>query len=179
MVGDCEMEEDGSWEFLKVFANSVRIEIIRLLLQFEIMTLSDVRDKLASLCGRDITLPGVLKHLKLLENRGIVRRERGWVLEEPDARTTVYFPEGRERIRQMLRQLEDALGCLQAGIAFRETAKLARKVQRRAPAISREDKRRLETLLSRCESEDVVRCLTEDELKKVKFWKMMMPLLDC
>ena len=171
------MGKDEVRKLLQVLASSVRIEIIRLLLQFEIMTLSDVQDKLAALCGRSMSLPGVLKHLKQLENLGIVRRERGWILEEPDARTTVYFPEGRERIQQILQQLEDTLGLLRAGVVFRETAKLARRIQQRAPAISSKDKRRLETLLARCESKDVIKCLTEDELKKVKFWKMMMPLL--
>lgn len=171
------MEEGQVWEFLQAFVSGVRIEIIKLLLQFEIMTLSDIQNKLASLCHRDMTLPGVLKHIKQLENLGLVRREKGWVLEEPDARKTVYFLEGRERVERVLQQLENTLDCLRAGVVYNETAKFARGVQLRAPSISREDKRRLETLLAQCESKNIVKCLTEDELKKVKFWKMMIPLL--
>lgn len=171
------MGKDEVRKLLQVLASSVRIEIIRLLLQFEIMTLSDVQDKLAALSGRSMSLPGVLKHLKQLENLGIARRESGGLIDPPDARTTVYFPEGRERIQQMLQQLEETLSLLRAGVIFHETAKLARRVQHWAPAISSKDKRRLEALLAQCESKDVIKHLTEDELKKVKVWKMMIPLL--
>lgn len=163
------------WKLLHVFENNVRIEIVKLLLRFEMLSLSDIGDKLEAIHGWKITLPGLLKHIRELEKIGIIRQESGIYLEVPDARKTMYFIEGKERVQQILRQLETIISnLLQAGVVFHQTAMLARKVQRTTPRLFKEDKKRLEILLTQCESEEVSAFLTEDEKKKVKFWKMMM-----
>jgi len=167
------------WRLLRVFENKVRVEIIRLLLQFEMLSLSDVARKLEAEHGRKITLPGLLKHMKELEDAGIVQRESGAFLPTPDARKTVYLLEGKERVEKALQQLENNVGkLLLAGAIFSETAKLARKVQGMRYKFVKEEKNRLEFLLAQCESEKVYNCLTEDERKKVKLWRMMMTFLE-
>lgn len=166
------------WKLLLVFANRVRVEIVRLLLQFEWMCLSEIAEKLESDYGWKMTLPGVLKHMKELEDAGIVRHESGIFAEKPDARKTLYMLEGKERVEKILQQLEDTLtNLLVAGIIFSETAKLARNVQWRGDRLFKEERERLESLLARCESEKVESYLTEDEKKKIKLWRMMMTVL--
>jgi len=170
--------EADLWKLLRVFENKVRVKIVKLLLQFEWRSLSDIARKLESDCGWKMTLPGVLKHMKELEDAGIVRRESGVFAEKPDARKTMYLLEGKERVEKILQQLEDIiLNPLQAGVIFKETAKLARKVQRMGPRPLREEIRQLESLLAQCESEKVQIHLTEDEKKKIKLWRMMIKLL--
>ena len=167
------------WRLLRVFENNVRVEIVRLLLKFEMLSLSDVAKKLEVEYSRKITLPGLLKHMKELEGAGIVQRESGAFLPTPDARKTVYWLEGKERVEKILRQLEDNVGnLLLAGALFSETAKLARKVQGTRHKLVKEEKERLEYLLNQCESERVHSHLTEDERKKVKLWRMMMTFLE-
>lgn len=166
------------WKLLSVFENRVRVEIVRLLLQFEWRSLSGIARKLESDYGWKMTLPGVLKHMKELEDAGIVRRESGVFLPKPDARKTIYLLEGKERVEKILQHLEENVGnLLLAGVVFHETAKLARKVQGMGPRIIKDERKRLESLLARCELEKVYNCLTEDEKKKVKLWRMMMTLL--
>lgn len=163
------------WKLLHVFENRVRIEIVRLLLRFEMMSLSDVAEKLEDIHGWKITLPGLLKHIRELEDIGIIRQESGIYLPEPDARKTIYFLEGKERVQEILQQLGSTIhNLLRAGVVFHETSKLAQKVQRRAPRLFKKDKIHLEALLAQCESEEVNKYLTEDERKKVKFWRMMI-----
>jgi len=166
------------WKLLLVFANRVRVEIVKLLLQFEWLSLSEIAEKLESDYGWKMTLPGVLKHMKGLEDAGIVRHESGIFAEKPDARKTLYMLEGKERVEKILQQLEDTLtNLLVAGIIFSETAELARKVQWRGDRLFKEERERLESLLARCESEKVESYLTEDEKKKIKLWRMMMTVL--
>jgi len=171
--------EVDSWKLLHVFENKVRVAIVRLLLQFEWRSLSEIAKKLESDYGCKMTLPGVLKHMKELEDAGIVRRESGIFAKVPDARKTLYMLEGKKRVEKVLQELEDNIvNPLAAGVIFSETAKLARKVQGIGVRVAREEKRRLKSLLARCESEKVDSYLTEDEKKKVKLWKMMMALME-
>jgi DNA-binding transcriptional ArsR family regulator len=167
------------WKILRVFGSRVRVEIVRLLLQFEMISLSDIAKKLEDKYSLKMTLPGLLKHMKELEDAGIVQRESGAFLPTPDARKTVYLLEGRERVEKILQQLESNVGnLLLAGAIFSETAKLARKVQGIGPKLVKEERNRLESLLARCESEKVQSHLTDDEKKKVKLWRMMTKFLE-
>lgn len=164
-----------SWKFLHVFESEVRRGIVRLLLKFEWRSLSDIARELESDFGRKISLPGVLKHMKELEDAGLVRRESGIFTEKPDARKTIYLLEGKERVERILEQLEGNVGnLLSAGVVFSETAKLVRRVQEMGPRLVKVEKNRLESLLVQCESEKVYSCLTEDEKKKVRLWRMMI-----
>ena len=166
------------WKFLHVFENKVRVEIVRILLQFEWRSLSEIAQKLESDSGLKMTFPGVLKHMKELEDAGIVRHESGIFAKKPDARKTLYLLEGKERVEKLLQQLEENIrNPLLAGKIFSETTNLARKVQGMGPAVGKEGRERLESLLDQCESEKVYSYLTEDEKKKVKLWRMMMRLL--
>jgi len=170
--------EVDSWKLLRVFDNKVRVEIVRLLLQFEWRSLSDIAKKLERDCGWKMTLPGVLKHMKELENAGIVRHESGVFAEIPDARKTIYLLEGKERVEKILKQLEEnILDPLVAGAIFKETARLARKAQGLGPGLSREEINQLESLLAQCESGKCQIYLSEDEKKKTKLWRMMIKLL--
>jgi len=171
--------EVNPWKLLRVFESYVRVAIVKLLLQFEMMSLSDVARKLEGESDRKMTLPGLLKHMKILEDAGIVQKESGAFLPTPDARKTVYLLEGKERVEKIVEQLESNVGnLLLAGVSFSETAKLARKVQRTRYRLAREERKRLEFLLDQCESERVYNHLTDDEKKKVKLWRMMMTFLE-
>lgn len=170
------LEVDG-WELLKVFQSKIRIEIVKLLLRFELVSLTEIAKKLENQ-GSKMTLPGVLKHMRELENAGIVRHESGIFAEKPDARRTIYMLEGKERVEKVMRQLEENVGNpLRAGVIFSETYKLARKVQGMGRRVGTEEKRLLETLLAQCESEEIKSYLTEDEEKKVKLWRMMLEIM--
>ena len=152
---------------------------MKLLLKFEMISLSDIARKLEDESGRKITLPGLLKHMRVLEDAGILQQESGAFLPTPDARKTVYLLEGKERVEKILEQLEGSVGnLLLAGALFSETAKLARKVQGTRLGLVKGERRRLEFLLEQCESERVYNHLTNDEKKKVKLWRMMMPFLE-
>jgi len=167
------------WKLLRVFGNKVRVEIVRLLLQFEMMSLSEGVKKLEDEYGRKMTLPGLLKHIKILEDAGIVQQESGAFLPTPDARKAIYVLEGKERVEKVLHQLEGNIGyLLLAGAIFSETAKIARKVLGTGHKLAKEEKSRLESLLAQCELEKVHSHLTEDEKKKVKLWRMMMRFLE-
>jgi DNA-binding transcriptional ArsR family regulator len=165
----------ASWRLLTVFSIQVRVELVKLLLEYEMATLSDIARKLSE---RDlqITLPGLFKHMRILEEAGIVRRMSGGiVLDVPDARKTVYLLEGKERVKAILQQLENNVSKpLAAGEIFNRTSKVARKVQEMRPNLVVEEKKRLETLITLCESEEVHNFLTEDEKKKVKLWRIML-----
>ena len=172
------MEVD-SWKQLRVFDNGVRVAIIRLLLQFEWRSLSEIAQKLESDYGYKMSLPGLLKHMMVLEDTGIVRQESGLFAKVADARKTIYTLEGKRRVETMLRQLEENVAKpLTAGLVFRETAELARRIQGMGSVATREERRHLSSLLESCESEKVVPYLTEDETKKVKLWRMMMSLME-
>jgi DNA-binding transcriptional ArsR family regulator len=167
----------GSWSTLRVFQNDVRIEILRFLLLSEMACLTDINKNLERALGRKLTLPAVLKHMRLLEKAGLVRLEPG-IYGEPDARKTLYLLEGKERVSRILVQLErDVCIPMLAGAIFNKTAKLARRVQTLGPIYARGSERQLESLLSDCEAQNVYCYLTEDEKKKVKFWKMMIGAL--
>lgn len=170
-------EETDSWRFLRVFENKVRVKIIRLLLQFEWRSLSDVAKKLESDFGLKITLPGVLKHMRELEEAGIVRHESGIYAEKPDARKTIYILQGKERVEKIMELFEkNIVTILNAGMTFTETSKHARRLQSVGRKISDDEKESLETLIAKCESKEVSIYLTEDEKKKVRLWKMMVAM---
>lgn len=162
---------------LGVFENRVRVEIVKLLLELEFRSLSEIAASLENR-GWKMTLSGVLKHMRELEKAGLVRHEPGIFAEKPDARKTLYFLEGRERVEKVLQQLEnDIVNPLRAGVIFSETAKIARRVQGMRHGLVNKEKVRLESLLDECESEKVYRYLTEDEKKKLKLWRMMMSII--
>jgi len=164
------------WKLLTVFENQVRIEIVRLLLQVEWRSLSDIAGKLAEK-GWKMSLPGVLKHMKELEKSGIVRRESGAFMDKPDARKTIYMLEGKERVEKILNTLENDVGTrLKVGVLFGRTAKLARKVQGMGGQTREKEKELLAALLAECESETIEKYLTEDERKKIRLWKTMLSL---
>lgn len=176
-LSDSEWRVDF-WKLLHVFESDVRIAIVRLLLRLEWRSLSDIAKALERDFGRKITLPGVLKHMRELEDAGLVRHESGIFIEKPDARKTIYILEGKERVEKILRQLEKDVGnLLSVGVIFSETAKLVRKVQEMGPNMTKEERKRLDSLLVQCESERVYSFLTEDETKKVKLWRMMITLV--
>ena len=162
------------WGLLRVFENKVRVEIVKLLLEFEFRSLSEIAESLEK-CGWKMTLSGVLKHMRELEKAGLVRHEPGIFAEKPDARKTIYFLEGRERVEKVLKGLENEIvNSLQAGVVFGETARIARQIQGMRRELVGKEKKRLESLLATCELENVYKYLTEDERKKLKLWKMMI-----
>ena len=170
-------KETNFWKLLHVFESKVRVEIIKLLLQFEWRSLSDIAKKLDSDFGLKITLPGVLKHMRELEEAGIVRHESGIYSEKPDARKTIYILQGKERVQKIMELFErDIASILGAGIVFTETSKLARRLQGIGRKISAEEKESLRDLITKCESKEVNVFLTEDEKKKVRLWKMMIAM---
>ena len=162
------------WGLLRVFENKVRVEIVKLLLEFEFRSLSEIAKSLEK-CGWKMTLSGVLKHMRELEKAGLVRHEPGIFAEKPDARKTIYFLEGRERVEKVLKGLENEIvNSLQAGVVFGETARIARQISGMRRELVGKEKKRLESLLATCELENVYKYLTEDERKKLKLWKMMI-----
>jgi len=169
----------GSWRLLHVFASGVRVEIVKLLLQFEMVSLSDVAEKLNA-GGVKMSLPGLYKHMGILEEAGIVRKESGGiVLTEPDARKAVYLVEGRDRVERILEQLEkNVSSLLLAGEIFNKTRRLARIVEGVGPKMSTKEREHFKLLLDKCESEQVYDFLTDDEKKKVKLWRMMITFLE-
>jgi len=169
--------KSNEWGLLNVFGNDVRVEIVKMLLEFEYRSLSEIAGILEKR-GWRMTLSGVLKHMRGLEKAGLVRHEAGIFAKTPDARKTIYFLEGRERIERVLEHLEsDVKEPLKAALIFSETGQVARRVQ----GIGREpldkEKQRLESLLVECESEKVYRHLTDDEKKKLKLWRMMLSIV--
>lgn len=168
--------EAECWRRLHVFANNVRVEIVRFLLQSEIASLSEIADKLNA-NGMSISPPGLFKHMVILEDAGVVRKESGAFLPSPDARKTIYLLEGKKRVENILKSLEsDVSKLLFAGETFNKTARLARKFQGIGPRLLRDERKRLESLLNLCEEETVYNLLTEDERKKVKLWRILMTL---
>lgn len=168
--------EASFWKLLSVFENETRIEIIKLLLQIEWRSLSDIQRELAKR-KREMTLPGVLKHMRELETAGLVRRESGAFIEQPDARKTLYILEGKERVEKIMNQLESSIGSLlKSSVTFSETAKLARRIQRMGSRTTKKDIEGLKSLLKKCESEEIKPHLTEDERKKIRLWNMMLSL---
>jgi predicted transcriptional regulator len=171
--------ETDFWKRLNIFESKVRRAIIRLLLQFEWRSLSEIAKKLENDYDLKITLPGLLKHMKQLEEAGMVRHESGIFAKKPDARKTVYSLQGKERVEKLLLFLENNVGnLLQTGVTFSETAKIARRVQRMGTNVPKEEIRRLKSLLAQCETERVYTHLTEDEKKKLKLWRIMIELLE-
>jgi hypothetical protein len=115
--------------------------------------------------------------MRELENAGLVKHEPGIFLDIPDARKTMYFLEGRERVEKLLQGLElGVMDPLVAGLVFSETGKLAREIAGTRRGLTEKEKERLNSLLVECESENVFRHLTGDEKKKLKLWRMMMSI---
>ena len=152
---------------------------MKLLLQCEMASLSEIAEKLEHDHGWKITLPGLFKHMKKLENAGIIRTGSGGIIEVYlDARKTIYLLEGKERVEKILEQLDtEVVGMLQAGAIFHRTAMLSRKIHMRG-YLTTGDRNRLNSLLTECESEEVGSYLTEDEKRKLKLWRMMMEFLE-
>jgi predicted ArsR family transcriptional regulator len=171
-IGDTD-----SWKLLHVFENKIRIKIIKLLLQIEWRSLSDIAKKLESDFGLRITLPGVLKHMRDLEEAGIVRHESGIYSEKPDARKTIYVLQGKERVQKIMDLLEkNVVHILNAGIVFTETSKLARLLQGIGRKINETERESLKALIAKCESSETNTYLTEDEKKKIRLWKLMIAM---
>jgi DNA-binding transcriptional ArsR family regulator len=169
--------ETNDWRLLKVLENEVRVEIVRMLIAFEFRSLSEISGILEKR-GWKMTLSGVLKHMKELEKIGVVRCEAGIFAETPDARKTIYFLEGRERVEGILQHLQgDIVDPLRAGLIFSEASKLARQLQGARYGLTGEQRSQLESLLARCESEKVSKHLTEDEKKKLKLWRMIIAII--
>jgi len=169
--------ETNDWRLLRVFESEVRVEIVRMLIEFEFRSLSEISGILEKR-GRKMTLSGVLKHMKELEKIGIVRSEAGIFAETPDARKTIYFLEGRERVEKVLQHIQsDIADPLRAGLIFNEASKLARQLQGARHGLAGEERNQLESLLAKCESEEVSRHLTADEKKKLKLWRMIMAII--
>jgi DNA-binding transcriptional ArsR family regulator len=169
--------EVEDFELLRIFGNEVRVEILRLLLDFDFRSLSEIAAGLKKR-GWEMTLSGVLKHMRELEKAGLVRHEAGIFGEKPDARKTIYFLEGRERVKRILALLEgDIISLLRVGVVFGEAARIARQMLGTGRSLSGRDKKRLESLIAECESEAIYKFLTEDEKKKLKFWKMMLSIM--
>jgi DNA-binding transcriptional ArsR family regulator len=171
--------EVDSWKVLRVFANEARVAVLRLLAKMEWRSLSEIAEKLESDYGWKMTLPGLLKHMKELEDAGIVRHESGVFAKVSDARKTIYTLQGKERVEKILQHLKvNVANPLEAGLIFSETAKLARQVEGVAGTVTKEEHRHLKSLLARCESEEIFGYLTEDEKKKVKLWRMMLKIME-
>ena len=167
-----------SWSILHVFGNEMRIEILKLLLRHEMACLTDITRNLERNLRKKMTLPAVLKHMRILEKAGLVRLEPGIYPDKPDARKTLYMLEGRERILKILEQLEgNVRSRLIAGAVFHRTARLARSAQHMGLRYAGVNERHLESLLSECERGEIFDFLTEDEKKKVKLWRMMISVL--
>jgi len=176
ILGKIKIKVDD-WGLLGVFESEVRVEILKMLLSFEFRSLSEIAGILEKR-GWKMTLSGVLKHMKELEKVGLVRRESGIFGEKPDARKTIYFLEGRERVEKLLERLEnEIMNQVKAGTIFGETAKMARQMQGTGRGLTDKEKERLGSLMAECESENVFKCLTEDEKKKLKLWRMMMSIM--
>jgi len=169
--------DKGSWRLLRVFSNNVRVKIVRLLLQSEMASLSDIAESLKD-DQLQMSLPGLFKHMQILEKAGIVRQMSGGiVLDKPDARKTIYLIEGKERVERILQQLEtNVANLLLAGEMFRRISRLAPRVLEVGPKFRKEERNLFERLLEQCESTDVYSLLTEDEKMKVRFWQKMMTL---
>jgi DNA-binding transcriptional ArsR family regulator len=174
---DSSKLKGSEWQLLGVFQSEVRVEILKMLIKLEYRSLSEIARALEER-GHKMTLSGVLKHMKELEKAGLVRSETGIFGETPDARKTIYFLEGRERVEQVLRCLEiDVIGRLRAGMIFDETAKIARRVQGMNRPSVQDGKARLGYLLAGCASGKVYPYLTEDEKKKLGLWKLVLSAL--
>lgn len=168
------------WRLLRVFQSEIRVEIAKLLLRCEMATLSEILTKLEHDHGWKLTPPGVLKHMRKLENAGIVRSGSGGIiLPKPDARKTVYLLEGKERVKKIVEQLDtEILKMLQAGMIFSKARMLSRKIDICGVPRYAGEKKHLDSLISECESEKVNSCLTEDEKRNVKLWRMLLKLLE-
>ena len=175
-MGRAKLDVDG-WALLRVLENRVRKEIVKLLLEFEFRSLSEIAEILEKR-GWKMTLSGVLKHMRELEKAGLVRHQSGIFAEKPDARKTIYFLEGKERVERVLGQLENEIvNPLRAGVIFGETAKIARRIQGVRYGLVEKEKKNLESLLNECESEKVYSYLTDDEKKKVNLWRMILSMM--
>lgn len=164
----------GSWRLLRVFASDVRVEIVELLSQSEMQTLSNIAEKLEK-DGFQMSLPGLFKHMRILEEAGIVRMVSGGLVDPPDARKNVYFLEGKERVERILHQLENNVcSLLLAMEMFNTASKLALKLDRVGPRMLTKEREHFESLLEKLESEQVYTLLTDHEKKKVKIWKIMI-----
>ncbi len=164
------------WKLLGVVQNAARVEMLKVLLEFELCSLSEIA-RILEKRGWKMTLSGVLKHIRELEKAGLVRSEPGIFAKTPDARKTIYFLEGRERVQQILEHLQsDVLDLLWAGLVFYQTLQMAHQVQSMRHAASG-DKSRFVSLLDECESESVYPHLTDDEKKKLKLWRLILSAL--
>ena len=166
--------ERGCYSQLGVFESETRIQIIELLLHFEVMSLSEISKRLIETYSHKMTLPGLFKHMAELENTGIIRRESGGFLDKPDARKTIYIIQGKGRMVRILKTWNSLGSELAAGKAFCELSRLVRSVLTAGTFPQPRDRKLLENLLQRCESEEINTRLTEDETKKVKFWRMTL-----
>jgi len=159
---------------LKIFGNKIRVEILRLLLNREMASLSDILHALKHGCGFDLTISGIFKHIKILENAGLIHHESGGItLQEPDARKTVYLLQGKERVEKIIKLVEKITELVECGLVFKKAAEAARKIQGIGPGY-RKERKNLKSWLKRLEKKEIMENLTEDEIEKIKLWKILI-----
>ena len=165
---------NGSWRLLHVFASDVRVRIVELLSQFEMLTLSNIAEKL-EMDGLQMSLPGLFKHMRVLEETGIVRMVSGGLVDPPDARKNIYFLEGKERAERILQQLKNNVcNLLSAMEMFNKASRLALKLDRVGPKMLTKERELFKSLIEKLESEQAYALLTDHEKKRVKIWKIMV-----
>jgi len=162
-----------NWKDLKIFGNEARVYILTFLLKSEMASLSDILHVLKHNHQMQITISGVFKHIRILEKAGLVRRESGGIkLAEPDARKTIYFLEGKERVERLLQLGQRVTILLNTSSVFSKTAHIARRIQGIGPRYA-VDLKLLRDSLDRLEKETGPKNLTEDEKEKMKLWKII------
>jgi hypothetical protein len=165
--------EESTWSQLQVFENRVRIEIIQLLMDFEIMSLSEIRKQLQSKHDRKISLPGILRHMRVLEKTGIILLyERGGGFgKKEDARKNSYMVQGKERVIRALNSWSKLSEELITSKNFLDLRLYARSVFLSGNIPQEHEKEKLHHLINQCEQPKVFCCLSEDEKKKIEWWK--------
>lgn len=167
--------EDDWLHQLGIFENKTNVTVIQLLLNYELISLSEIRKKLREIYKLEITLPGLLKHLRDLEEAGIVRQDPETAIMRGDLRKNIYILQGKERVRDILQSWNVLSQKMVAGQTFCDLVKVCRRVFiSEVFPIQTNNRLIVEKLLARCESADVFGHLTEDEKMKIKFWKLML-----
>lgn len=150
-------------KLLSVFLNETRIEILNLLLEKQWMNPKMIEEKLISEYNRKISTTGLLKHLKKLEQYGILKSQYGL-----DARKRMFKIIERNRVKMVLNILEtEVILRLEAGLLAKRIADLSLEIQRLSPVPRRKKIMLLKSLISRFDDSDLKRYLEKDERKKI------------
>jgi hypothetical protein len=162
------------WVQMRVIESEARMEIIELLFEYQIISLSEMKTKLMEIYSHKITLPGLLRHIHELEKVGIIRQDSGFFLPKPDTRKRVYIIQGKDRVKEILGSLTKLKTKLTAGMVFSELSECARYLLSREPILQPNEREMLERMIEKCGSEDIFCHLTDDEKKKLKLYKLML-----